>query len=313
MLEYTPTIGFDGFQSSRIMIKNFLNEKEVKMQADIFDVTVQDFQTVIAQGSVNKPVLAVFWSSQCTICQSLLPLLEQLQREHANGFTLARINCDTEHQIVQHFEIKSVPTVYMFVNGQGVDGFAGEQTSAFINDFINKHLPDPAMALLGDAQTLFAQGNLDEAKSTILQAQKLNETDNQIKLALAQIYLALGDFENAKPILAEIPMADQNMIYHSLISELELAEQSSQTPEITALEADLLNAQDKLPIQYQLSIQYHHVKRYQEALNLLYNLLSKDLGYENGDAKKTMLDILATIDDAALVSEYRRKLYSLLY
>ena len=283
------------------------------MQADIFDVTAQDFQTVIAQGSVNKPVLVAFWSSQCKLCQSLLPLLEQLQREHANGFTLAKVNCDTEYQITQHFEIKSVPTVYMFVNGQGVDGFAGEQTPAFINDFINKHLPDPAMALLGDAQTLFAQGNLEEAKSTILQAQKLNATDNQIKLALAQIYLALGEFENAKPILAVIPMADQNMIYHSLISELELAEQSSQTPEITALEADLLNAEDKLPIQYQLSIQYHHVKRYQEALSLLYSLLSKDLGYENGDAKKTMLDILATIDDATLVSEYRRKLYSLLY
>ena len=283
------------------------------MQADIFDVTAQDFQTVIAQGSVNKPVLVAFWSSQCKLCQSLLPLLEQLQREHANGFTLAKVNCDTEYQITQHFEIKSVPTVYMFVNGQGVDGFAGEQTPAFINDFINKHLPDPAMALLGDAQTLFAQGNLEEAKSTILQAQKLNATDNQIKLALAQIYLALGEFENAKPILAVIPMADQNMIYHSLISELELAEQSSQTPEITALEADLLNAEDKLPIQYQLSIQYHHVKRYQEALSLLYSLLSKDLGYENGDAKKIMLDILATIDDATLVSEYRRKLYSLLY
>lgn len=283
------------------------------MQADIFDVTVQDFQTIIAQGSVNKPVLAVFWSSQCTICRSLLPLLEQLQREHANGFTLAKINCETEQQIVQHFEIKSVPTVYMFVNGQGVDGFAGEQNADFINNFINKHLPDPAQSLLGDAQTLFAQGKLDEAKATIVQAQKLNPEDNQIKLATAQIYLALGEFENAKPILAVIPMADQNMIYHSLMSELKLAEQSAQTPEIIALENALIDASNKQPIQYQLAIQYHQNKRFSEALALLYSLLCQDLGYENGDAKKTMLDILATIDDAALVSEYRRKLYSLLY
>jgi len=283
------------------------------MQADIFDVTAQNFQAVIAQGSVNKPVLVVFWSSQCTICKSLLPLLEQLQREHANSFTLARVNCDTEHQIAQHFEIKGVPTVYMFVNGQGVDGFTGEQTTDFINDFINKHLPDPALSLLADAQTLFAQGNLAEAKATILQAQQLSPEDNQIKLALAQIYLALGEFENTKPILAAIPMADQNMIYHSLISELELAEQSSQTPEISALETALLTAENKQPLQYQLSIQYHQAKRYKEALNLLYELLCKDLGYDNGEAKKTILDILATIDDAALVSEYRRKLYSLLY
>ena len=283
------------------------------MQADIFDVTVQDFQTIIAQGSVNKPVLAVFWSSQCTICGALLPLLEQLQREHANGFTLAKINCETEQQIVQHFEIKSVPTVYMFVNGQGVDGFAGEQTTDFINNFIKKYLPDPALALLGDAQTLFAQGKLGEAKATIIQAQKLSPEDNQIKLATAQIYLALGEFENAKPILAAIPMADQNMIYHNLMSELQLAEQSAQTPEITALENALMDAADKQPIQYQLAIQYHQAKRFSEALALLYSLLCHDLGYENGDAKKTMLDILASVDDTTLVSEYRRKLYSLLY
>ena len=124
------------------------------MQADIFDVTAQNFQSVIAQGSVNKPVLVAFWSSQCNICKSLLPLLEQLQREHANSFTLARVNCDSEHQIVQHFEIKGVPTIYMFVNGQGVDGFTGEQTTDFINDFINKHLPDPAIALLGVKRSL---------------------------------------------------------------------------------------------------------------------------------------------------------------
>ena len=232
------------------------------MQADIFDVTAQDFQTVISQGSVNKPVLAIFWSNKCNICQSLLPVLEQLQREHANGFTLARINCDTEQAIVQHFDIKSVPTAYMFVNGQGVDGFAGEQTLDFMNEFIKKHLPDPALALLADAQTLFAQGNLAEAKATILQAQNISPEDNQIKLALAQIYLGLGEFENAKPILETIPMADQNMIYHSLISELELAEQSSQTPEISALEAALETAEDKQAVEYQLAIQYSGMTSY---------------------------------------------------
>jgi len=301
----------DEFQSSRI-IMNFLNN-EVNMQADIFDITAQDFQTVVAEGSKNKPVLVVFWSSQCNICKTLLPILTQLQHDYGNGFTLARVNCDTEHQITQHFEIKSVPTAYMFVNGQGVDGFAGEQTPEFLNDLIKKHLPDPALALLTDAQTLFAKGELVEAKETLLQAQKLNEQDNQIKLALAQVYLALGEFENAKPILDSIPEADQDMLYHSLIAELTATEQSSQTPEITALEKALTNTQDVESVQYQLALQYQLVKRYKEALNLLYTVLSKDLGYDNGEAKKIMLDILETTDDKALVSEYRRKLYSLLY
>ena len=283
------------------------------MQADIFDITAQDFQTVVAEGSKKKPVLVIFWSSQCNICKSLLPALTQLQQNYENGFTLARVNCDTEHQITQHFEIKSVPTAYMFVNGQGVDGFAGEQTPEFLDNLIKKHLPDPGLALLTDAQTLFAQGDLVKAKETLLQAQKLNEAESQIKLALAQVYLALGEFENAKPLLLNIPEDDKSMLYHSLISELAAIEQSSQTPEITALENALDSAQDKQAIQYQLAIQYHQVKRYKEALGLLYSVLTKDLGYDNGDAKKTMLDILDTTDDQTLVTEYRRKLYSLLY
>ncbi len=108
-------------------------------------------------------------------------------------------------------------------------------------------------------------------------------------------------------------MAEQNMIYHSLMSQLELALQSAQTPEITALEKQLETADDKTPIEYQLAIQYNQANRNKEALALLYNILVNDLNYENGAPKKTLIDILASIDDPALVSEYRRKLYSLLY
>jgi putative thioredoxin len=243
----------------------------------------------------------------------LLSAIEQLQRQYENAFTIAKVNCDNEHQIVQHFEIKSVPTVYMFVNGQGVDGFAGEQSTETINSFIKKHLPDPALKRLKEAQTLFAQGQLEEAKNTILDAYKINPEEIEIKLTLAQIYLALGEFENAKPILMQIPLNEQNIIYHNLMSELAVAEASSQTPEIIALENDLLTATNKHPIQYQLSIHYHDAKRYTEALALLYKLLSEDIGNQNGEAKKKKLTILETINDTKLVAEYRRKLYSLLY
>jgi putative thioredoxin len=209
----------------------------------------------------------------------------------------------------------------MFIDGQGADGFAGEQSEEFIRNFIAKHTPDQSSLLLQQGQTLFAQGEVENAKTIILQALQGcaadNENYNDIKLALAQIYLALGDFESATPILEAIPMASQNMIYHSLMSQLELAKQSSQTPEITALEKALEESSDgsveRTQLEYQLAVQYNQANRNSEALALLYTILLIDINYEGGEAKKTMLDILATIDDPKLVSEYRRKLYSLLY
>jgi len=289
------------------------------MPVNNHDVSVSTFPQIILEGSKEKPVLVVFWSQQCPVCCELLPLLDKIHAEDEQAFVYARINCDVEQQIVNHFGVQSVPSVFMFIDGKGADGFAGEQTEQFIREFINKHTPDQSLLLLQQGQTLFAQGEVEQAKTVVLQALQLasneNENYNDIKLALAQIYLALGEFENAGPLLESIPMAGQNMIYHSLMSQLELAKQSSQTPEITALETALetASADEKAAIQYQLAVQYNQANRNSEALELLYNLLLIDMNYEDGEAKKTLLDILATIDDAKLVSEYRRKLYSLLY
>ena len=287
------------------------------MSVNNHDVSVSTFPQIILEGSKEKPVLVIFWSQQCPVCCELLPIIDKIHAQDEQAFVVARINCDVEQQIVTHFGVQSVPSVFMFIDGKGADGFAGEQTEEFIRAFINKHTPDQSQVLLQQAQTLFAQGELENAKTIILQAMQIctadNENYNDIKLALAQIYLALGEFEGAEPILESIPMAGQNMIYHSLISQLELAKQSSQTPEITALEESLENAIDKTPVQYQLAIQYNQANRNAEALALLYNILLVDMNYEQGEAKKTLLDILATIEDPKLVSEYRRKLYSLLY
>jgi len=287
------------------------------MSVNNHDVSVSTFPQIILEGSKEKPVLVVFWSQQCPVCCELLPLIDKIHAEDPNAFVIARINCDVEQQIVNHFGVQSVPSVFMFKDGQGADGFAGEQTEQFIRTFIEKHTPDQVQLLLQQGQTLFAQGEVENAKGVFLQATQMCDAENpnyhDIKLALAQAYLALGEFESATPLLEAIPMAAQNMIYHSLMSQLELAKQSSQTPEITALEQALESATDKTEIEYQLAVQYNQVNRNEEALALLYNILLSDLNYADGDAKKTLLDILATIDDAKLVSEYRRKLYSLLY
>jgi len=283
------------------------------MYTNSHDITVSTFPEIIIEGSKEKPVLVVFWSPQSAECNTLLPVIDKLQAEDKQAFTLARINCDVEQQIVNHFGVQSVPSVFMFIDGQAVDGFSGEQSEEFIRTFIKKHTPDQSTILLQQGQTLFAQGKLPEAKEKIIDAAKIEPENVAIKLALAQVYLGMGEHENAQPLLDVIPMAEQNMIYHSLMSQLALAQQSAQTPEITALEKQLASADDKTSIEYKLALQYKQTNRNKEALALLYKILVNDLHYDNGAPKKTLIDILATIDDPLLVSEYRRKLYSLLY
>ena len=107
-------------------------------------------------------------------------------------------------------------------------------------------------------------------------------------------------------------LADQDALYKTVLAKLELAQQASNTPEIQALEARLAAAPADNSLKEQLAVQYQAVLRSEEALALLLQILQQDLNF--GQSKKLFLDILAALPKGdPLASQYRRKLYALLY
>ncbi|MEC8374420.1 MAG: tetratricopeptide repeat protein, partial [Pseudomonadota bacterium] len=61
-----------------------------------------------------------------------------------------------------------------------------------------------------------------------------------------------------------------------------------------------------------LAVQLQQANKVQDAIELLYGVLKKELGF--GDARKLMMDMMNALPDGdPLKSEYRRKVYSLLY
>ena len=64
----------------------------------------------------------------------------------------------------------------------------------------------------------------------------------------------------------------------------------------------------------ELAIQYSQVNRQEEALEILMVILLKNLNAQDGQVKKTMMDILSALGQGNPVAgKYRRQLYSLLY
>ncbi len=67
-------------------------------------------------------------------------------------------------------------------------------------------------------------------------------------------------------------------------------------------------------IAVKLANQLHQVGKNEEALNLLFEWLKKDLSAGNGEIKTQFLAILSAMGNTdPLVAKYRRQLYSLLY
>lgn len=282
------------------------------MQTNIIDVSLDNFQAVILDGSQSLPVMVTFWAPSHQESMALLVTLEKLAREFSNQFVLAKINCEQDQAIAMQFGVQTLPTTAMFVKGQPADGFAGNQDEVAVRDILAKYLPNEADLLLREGQALIEQQDYASALTVLKQLLVLKPELGIARLLLAKAYVELGHLAEAQELIEQIRLADQDALYHSIVAQIELAKQAADTPEIRALEAQIAE-QPSDELSYNLAVQYSQVKRIEESLSLLYPLLLADMNAQDGKVKQTFMDILATHTGDPAVSTYRRKLYSLLY
>lgn len=277
------------------------------------DITEANLPQALEQ-SMAVPVLFYFWSERSQHCLQLTPVLDKLAAEYAGQFILARVDCDAEQMVASQFGLRSIPAVYLFKDGQPVDGFQGPQPEEVIRELLQRVLPKPEELKVAEAAQLLSEGKVQEALPLLKDAWALSGQNSEIGLQLAEVQIQLNRSEDAETVLATIPLQDRDTRYQGLIAQIELLKQAADTPEIQQLQQQLTEQPDNVELAVQLALQLHQVGRNEEALELLLSHLKKDLAAANGTARKTLMDILAALGTGdALAAKYRRQLYSLLY
>ncbi len=71
---------------------------------------------------VNKeqPVLVDFFATWCGPCQTLAPILKQVKDELGDSVSVIKIDVDKNQAIAAQFQVRGVPTLLLFKNGQQV-------------------------------------------------------------------------------------------------------------------------------------------------------------------------------------------------
>src|SRR4029453_17053066 len=110
----------------------------------VLNVTGATFEKEVVEASKEVPVIVDFWAPWCGPCRALGPVLEKLASEYAGRFRLAKVNSDENPEISRQFNVRSIPDVRAFRDGQQVGQFLGALPERQVRDFIESVVPSPA-------------------------------------------------------------------------------------------------------------------------------------------------------------------------
>ena len=280
----------------------------------VFDVDQQRFETEVLQASLSTPVLVDFWATWCEPCKTLGPMLEKLAAEYNGAFRLGKVDVDKQQELAGMFGIRSIPTVILVKDGQVLDGFSGALPEGQLREFLSRHV-QPLEALPEEGAVDEAPPETPEqAISRLQQAIATDQAKSELKLELALALMRAGQASAAEAELTALPAnlaTDARAL--RLRSELDLVHALKDAGSLTELQQRVQADGNDWAARDQLGVRLLLEGDPSAGLEQFLAILQSAREWNDGQAKKRLLAAFATLDDAELVSRYRRRMASLLF
>jgi thioredoxin 2 len=114
------------------------------MAGSIIEVTDASFQAEVIES--ETPVLVDFWAPWCGPCRMMAPAFEQAAQQLEPRVQLVKLNTDDAAGVGARLNIRSIPTLALFIGGREVARQAGAMAAGDIVRWTQSQLSRAATA-----------------------------------------------------------------------------------------------------------------------------------------------------------------------
>ena len=257
-----------------------------------------DFDSAVLTRSHEQAVLVDFWAAWCAPCRSLAPVLEELVTRLDGALAVVKVDTDAEQTLAAQYNVRSLPTLVVFRNGEAVAQVVGAQPLAALERLVKPHLARATDGLLAGAHAALGLGDMPSAIAQLERAHNEDATDYRVHLALAELYLGVERGDEARALIAQLPANLQvGSEIAPLKARLSLADAASATP-----------GEDEVAVSYRAAVAAAAGGDFDTAVEALLVLLPRQRGWQDGAVRKTLVDIFSILGGDERVKAWRTRM-----
>jgi putative thioredoxin len=276
------------------------------------ETSLATFEKDVITASTLAPVLVDFWAPWCGPCKTLGPMLEKLEAEYAGKWRLVKVNVDENQELAAHFQVRSIPHVMAFADGQPVDQFVGVLPEGQLREFLDRLVPQGADAARAEAQVALAEGRREDAYDALKAALAYDPGYDDARLDLIELLLEdnrIDEARNEVDLLSPKTTQGIDARFNAIKTRLDAVDAAADLPPTDALEARVAAEPGDLEARFDLASALISRRKYADALEHLLVIVQRDRTFRDDIGRKTMLSVFdLAAHQPEVVAQWRRKL-----